>query len=64
MPAYRPVTNNLTADRNTFNNAIERGFILVMFGGVVMMSSASQIWRATGGKLNSEVFRYKIGGEW
>jgi hypothetical protein len=32
--------------------------------GVFMMASASQIWRATGGRFNSDFFKYKIGGEW
>jgi hypothetical protein len=32
--------------------------------GVFMMASASQIWRATGGRFNSSFFQYKIGGEW
>jgi hypothetical protein len=32
--------------------------------GVFMMASASQIWRATGGRFNSDFFQYKIGGEW
>ena len=32
--------------------------------GVWMQATASQVWRATGGKFNSEFFKYKIGGEW
>ncbi|KAK5760687.1 hypothetical protein LTS12_009224 [Elasticomyces elasticus] len=32
--------------------------------GVNMMSSASHLWRATGGKLNETYFKFKIGGEW
>jgi hypothetical protein len=36
-------------------------FIII---GVFMMASASQIWRATGGRFNSDFFKYKIGGEW
>lgn len=35
VPAYRPVNPALLeGDRNTYNNAIERNFIRVMFGGV------------------------------
>ena len=36
----------------------------MQFTGVFMMASASQIWRATGGRFNSSYFQYKIGGEW
>jgi hypothetical protein len=39
-------------------------FVFVLCLGVFMVASASQIWRATGGKLNSDIFKYKIGGEW
>jgi hypothetical protein len=44
-----------------------REFDLADFDGIVgvfMMASASQIWRATGGRFNSDFFKYKIGGEW
>ncbi|KAM0690167.1 hypothetical protein Q7P36_008934 [Cladosporium allicinum] len=64
VPAYRPVQNQLDEQRNTYTSEIERNFVRVMFGGVFMMASASQIWRATGGRFNSSYFQYKIGGEW
>lgn len=42
VPAYRPVNPDLiNGDRNEFNNAIERNFIRVMFGGVWMQAVSS-----------------------
>ena len=42
VPAYRPVNPDLiNGDRNQFNNAIERSFIRVMFGGVWMQAVSS-----------------------
>jgi len=38
--------------------------VVLITTGVFMMASASQIWRATGGRFNSSYFQYKIGGEW
>lgn len=40
VPAYRPVNPSLieSGGRNEFNNAIERNFIRVMFGGVWMQA--------------------------
>lgn len=66
MPAYRPVNPSLieSGGRNEFNNAIERNFIRVMFGGVWMQATASSVWRSTAGKLNDDLFKAKIGGEW
>ncbi|CAK4034595.1 Hypothetical predicted protein [Lecanosticta acicola] len=65
VPAYRPARpENLLGDRNTFNNEIERNFIRVMFGGVTLQARASWLWRSTGGRLNDQIFRVRIGGEW
>lgn len=81
VPAYRPVQDQRGEQRDTYNNAVERTFIRVMFGGVYAMAvstvisrnlsrtdgveqSASWIWRSTGGRLKSDYFVYKIGGEW
>ncbi|EMF09109.1 uncharacterized protein SEPMUDRAFT_52987 [Sphaerulina musiva SO2202] len=66
VPAYRPVNPSLieSGGRNEFNNAIERNFIRVMFGGVWMQATASSVWRSTAGKLNDDLFKAKIGGEW
>lgn len=35
VPAYRGVNRQLDDERNTYNNAIERNFIRVMFGGEI-----------------------------
>lgn len=40
------------------------GQSLICSSGVSMMSTASHWWRATGGKINSDYFKFKIGGEW
>ncbi|KAK3117128.1 hypothetical protein LTR53_001785 [Teratosphaeriaceae sp. CCFEE 6253] len=64
VPAYRPTNNQLDDQREVYANEIEHTFIRVMFGGVNLMSSATHLWRATGGKLNSTYFSAKIGGEW
>ncbi|KAL1582225.1 hypothetical protein WHR41_09074 [Cladosporium halotolerans] len=64
VPAYRPAQNQLDEQRTTYTSEVERNFVRVMFGGVSMMASASQIWRATGGRINSDFFKHKVGGEW
>ncbi|KAK3619077.1 hypothetical protein LTR56_018844 [Elasticomyces elasticus] len=64
VPAHRTTNNQLDDQRDVYQNEIEHNFVRVMFGGVNMMSSASHLWRATGGKLNETYFKFKIGGEW
>ncbi|KAK3642052.1 hypothetical protein LTR56_010923 [Elasticomyces elasticus] len=64
VPAHRSTNNQLDDQRDVYQNEIEHNFVRVMFGGVNMMSSASHLWRATGGKLNETYFKFKIGGEW
>ncbi|KXL44602.1 hypothetical protein M433DRAFT_108994 [Acidomyces richmondensis BFW] len=64
VPAYRPMRNQLDDQRDVYQSQTEHNFIRIMFGGVSMMARASALWRATGGKINSNIFRYKIGGEW
>ena len=38
VPAYRPVQNQRGEMRDSYNNAVERTFISVMFGGVYAMA--------------------------
>jgi hypothetical protein len=38
--------------------------LILRWAGVWFVAATSQLWRATGGRLNSEIFKYKIGGEW
>ncbi|KAK5129996.1 hypothetical protein LTR08_002551 [Meristemomyces frigidus] len=64
VPAYRPTNHQLDEQRDTYNSAVEHNFIRVMFSGVFTISMVGHLWRATGGKLNSEIMKYKIGGEW
>jgi len=64
VPAYRPVQDQRGEQHDTYTGAVERNFVRVMFGGVSAMASASQIWRSTGGRLKSDYFMFKIGGEW
>ncbi|KAF2214209.1 hypothetical protein CERZMDRAFT_37917 [Cercospora zeae-maydis SCOH1-5] len=66
VPAYQPVNPELinSGGRNEVQNEIERGFIRVMFSGVWLQSTASHVWRSTGGKFRDDIFRVKVGGEW
>ncbi|KAK0254062.1 hypothetical protein B0A54_05470 [Friedmanniomyces endolithicus] len=64
VPAYRPTNNQLDDQREVYQNEVEHTFVRVMFGGVNMMSSASHLWRTTGGRINSTYFKFKVGGEW
>ncbi|KAM3422130.1 hypothetical protein BST61_g2501 [Cercospora zeina] len=66
VPAYQPVRPELirSGGRNEVQNEIERTFIRVMFSGVWMQSTASHLWRSTGGKFRDDIFRVKVGGEW
>lgn len=38
VPSYRPVQDQRGELRDTYNNAIERNFVRVMFGGVYAMA--------------------------
>lgn len=50
VPDYRPVNPEmLHGDRDTYNNAIERNFIRVMFGGVWMQAVSLVCYASTGG---------------
>lgn len=65
VPNYRPINRDLDqSQRRIYNNNGERAFITVMLRGVWLNATASQLWRATGGKFNNKIFRYKVGGEW
>jgi len=65
VPAYRPVDRSrLGPERPDGVNAIERTFIFTMLNGVGLIAKVNRVWRATGGRLNDQIFRYKIGGEW
>jgi len=64
VPPYRPVQNQLGPERPNGVNAIEVAFISTMFLGVRLIAGVDHIWRATGGRINSRFFVYKIGGEW
>ncbi|KIW88814.1 uncharacterized protein Z519_10298 [Cladophialophora bantiana CBS 173.52] len=65
IPDYRPVNKNLDQQsRRTYRNVVERAFIANMFRGVSFNAWLAQTWRATGGRFNSKIFQYKIGGEW
>ncbi|EGP86296.1 unnamed protein product [Zymoseptoria tritici ST99CH_1A5] len=64
VPAHRPVQDQRDEMRTTYTSEVERNFVRVMFSGVFMVASTSQIWRATGGRLNGDIFKYKVGGEW
>ncbi|OCL07459.1 hypothetical protein AOQ84DRAFT_354956 [Glonium stellatum] len=65
VPNYRPINRDLDqSQRRVYNNFGERAFINVMFAGLWLDVSLAKLWRATGGRFNDKIFRYKVGGEW
>ncbi|EXJ86108.1 hypothetical protein A1O1_06477 [Capronia coronata CBS 617.96] len=65
VPPYRPVDRSrLGPERPAGSNVVEGIFIFTMLNGVGLIGNVDTAWRATGGKINSRFFRYKIGGEW
>jgi len=38
--------------------------LLWLLEALTINQSVAQAWRKTGGRINSNIFRYKIGGEW
>ncbi|PMD19587.1 hypothetical protein NA56DRAFT_750292 [Hyaloscypha hepaticicola] len=65
VPNYRPVDKNRDAEgRPNGEGAFERGFLTIMFTGVVMNATAAKVWGVTGGPFFPGLFKYAIGGEW
>ncbi|KAI0417868.1 hypothetical protein F5X98DRAFT_386696 [Xylaria grammica] len=65
VPPYRPINRDLDlSQRIVFQNNVERGFVNTMFFGLRLVTLAHRLWRATGGKINDQYFRYKVGGEY
>ncbi|KAF1816411.1 hypothetical protein P152DRAFT_446070 [Eremomyces bilateralis CBS 781.70] len=66
VPPYRPLNRSLEhrSQRTVYQNVGEQAFVNVMLHGVWLNSNLAHLWRATGGKWNDSLFRYKIGGEW
>ncbi|WYZ38997.1 hypothetical protein EsH8_III_000911 [Colletotrichum jinshuiense] len=64
VPPYRPVNRNLDiADRPWGSNGVESAFVFVMLNGCWLKGMANWFWRSTGGKVNENYFRAKVGGE-
>ncbi|GFF54571.1 hypothetical protein IFM58399_09855 [Aspergillus lentulus] len=64
LPAYRPVNHELDqSERPAGSNLGEFVFIQVMLHGVWLNASVARLWRHTGGRINNQIFRYDIGGE-
>ncbi|KAF2768447.1 hypothetical protein EJ03DRAFT_274177 [Teratosphaeria nubilosa] len=65
IPPHRPMNRDRDFEsRNAYNNNIERVMLYNLFHGILVVSHINKVWRATGGRLNDTLFRYRIGGEW
>ncbi|KAG9256755.1 uncharacterized protein F5Z01DRAFT_748359 [Emericellopsis atlantica] len=65
VPAYRPVNSDRDlSDVRVYLNNGERAFVTIMFTGLFINASAAKLWRGTFGKLNGNIFRYAVGGEY
>jgi len=65
VPPFRPADRERDPEtRPGGTHPIERAFIFTMLHGVWLNATAAQTWRKTGGKINANIFRYAIGGEW
>ncbi|RNJ57251.1 hypothetical protein D7B24_006289 [Verticillium nonalfalfae] len=64
VPAYRPIdTERDQSQIRVYTHPAERVFIATMFTGVFVNATAAKAWRASFGRLNENIFKYKIGGE-
>ncbi|KAH8597356.1 hypothetical protein B0O99DRAFT_508123 [Bisporella sp. PMI_857] len=65
VPTYRPINRSLDFnERPGGRHFAERAFIYTMLHGVWLNAKASRTWNYTAGRLNKNLFRYPIGGEW
>ncbi|KAK0613363.1 hypothetical protein B0T14DRAFT_526085 [Immersiella caudata] len=64
VPPYRPVNRQLDhGTRPWGSNSVETVFVYNLFQGVWLKSTASWLWRITGGRFDSQAFTMTIGGE-
>ncbi|KAK0383842.1 hypothetical protein NLU13_9753 [Sarocladium strictum] len=64
VPPYRPTNRDRDqAEVAVYLSGAERAFITTMFTGLFVNASTAKAWRSTVGKLNSNIFRYSVGGE-
>ncbi|KAK1657571.1 hypothetical protein BDP55DRAFT_685116 [Colletotrichum godetiae] len=64
VPPYRPANANMDiADRPWGSNGIESAFVYVMLNGCWLQGVTNWLWRSTGGRVNKDYFRFKVGGE-
>ncbi|KIH93614.1 hypothetical protein SPBR_04498 [Sporothrix brasiliensis 5110] len=64
VPAYRPInTARDQTEVRVYLSRVEQVFIGTMFTGVYLNSAASKVWRQTLGRVNGDIFRFRIGGE-
>ncbi|GJC88186.1 hypothetical protein ColLi_11024 [Colletotrichum liriopes] len=60
----RPVNRNLDlADRPWGSNGVESAFVFLMLNGCWLQGVTNWLWRTTGGRVNKDYFRFKVGGE-
>ncbi|KAJ9144668.1 hypothetical protein NKR23_g5890 [Pleurostoma richardsiae] len=64
VPAHRPTNRQRDPlETRVYTSTAEQIFISVMFTGVFINSTAAKTWHRTFGRLNDNIFRYRIGGE-
>ncbi|KAH8771865.1 hypothetical protein F5883DRAFT_550665 [Diaporthe sp. PMI_573] len=64
VPPYRPINRELDlTQRPLGGNPVGDVFVTTMFTGVFINATARWLWTNTGGRINSKIFHYKVGGE-
>ncbi|PKS12536.1 hypothetical protein jhhlp_000744 [Lomentospora prolificans] len=64
VPPYRPAdTERDQSQIRVYTHPIERVFIATMFTGVFVNATVAKQWRRTVGRVNENIFKYPIGGE-
>ncbi|GKT50279.1 uncharacterized protein ColSpa_10460 [Colletotrichum spaethianum] len=60
---YPPGWNMDLADRPWGSNGVESAFVYLMLNGCWLQGVTNWLWRTTGGRVNKDYFRFKVGGE-
>ncbi|KLU85782.1 hypothetical protein MAPG_04802 [Magnaporthiopsis poae ATCC 64411] len=66
VPSYRPLNRDPEHIREvrTYNNSAEQVFVTTMFTGLCIISGVARAWHASFGRVNGDIFKYAIGGEY
>uniref|UniRef100_A0A0B7K413 Uncharacterized protein n=1 Tax=Bionectria ochroleuca TaxID=29856 RepID=A0A0B7K413_BIOOC len=64
VPPYRPADRERSQEEyNVYTSNVERAFITTMFTGVLINATMAKVWGASGGRINRNIFKYRVGGE-